>query len=102
LDAHRAKDVLFFPFSALLAQFGLEITDILQQYDAQKGCRPRWLCGGDADGESTFDEYFSAIFSELSEKVVEPWLLEFIQSNLPREVIPKSFTMVHPPNLNFA
>jgi hypothetical protein len=95
LDAYRAQNIFFFPFSALLAQFGLQITDILQQYDAQKGCRPRTLCSGDADGESTLDEYASSIVLELSDEVVKPWLLEFIQSNLGK--IPKSFMMVNPP-----
>jgi hypothetical protein len=53
------------------------------------------LCSGDADGESTLDEYASSIVLELSDEVVKPWLLEFIQSNLGK--IPKSFMMVNPP-----
>jgi hypothetical protein len=83
----------FVPIAAGLAQFGLQISDILNQYDSQKGCRPRKLCNGDADGRSTFEEYTSAAGWTLSEDVPPPWLLEIMSSNLPAGFY-KSFIMV--------
>jgi hypothetical protein len=92
LDACRAQKLQFLPIAAGLAQFGLQISDILIQYDSQKGCRPRGLCNGDADGRSTFEEYTTAAVSPLYDDVPPPWLLEIISSNL--DGFFKSFIMV--------
>jgi hypothetical protein len=91
----RAFVYTFLDFSAVLSQFGLQLSDLLIQYDAQKGCRPFFLCMGDADGRATFDEYFSAVTSQLSEEVPPPWLLQIITTNLPSDYFYASFIMVH-------
>jgi hypothetical protein len=53
------------------------------QYDAQKGCRPRKLCSGNADRRLSFDEYNQAIFESTSFEETPPWVLEIIQPNIP-------------------
>ena len=92
------KGIFFGEMSAVLSQIGLQISDILAQFDAQKGCRPRTLCSGDADGRSTLDEYFSAVYNPMSETVAPPWLFQQIKSKLSTYIEP-SFLMVQIPKL---
>jgi hypothetical protein len=69
------------------------MSEILAQYDAQKGCRPRWLCSGDADGIPTLDEFSAALSYPLSAEVAPPIMLAILSANLP-DLIPKSFLTV--------
>ena len=51
----------FVDWSTVLQQIaGMQINDVLAQYDAQKGCNPRWLCQGNDDGQVTEDEFSAA------------------------------------------
>jgi hypothetical protein len=67
--------------------------EILAQYDAQKGCRPRGLCSGDADGITTLDEFSAALNYPLSAEVAPPIMLAILSASLP-DLIPKSFLTV--------
>ncbi len=69
------------------------MSEVLAQYDAQKGCRPRRLCSGDADGRSTLDEFSAALTAPLSAEVAPPVMLAILSANLP-DSIPKSFLTV--------
>lgn len=75
----------FLEWSTVLQQIaGVQIIDLLAQYDAQKGCRPRWLCQGNDDGQASADEYVLAVLYGQPEP--PDWLRNILQ--------PYSFTMV--------
>jgi hypothetical protein len=86
----------YFLVSTLLIDRGLQITAVLAQYDAQKGCRPRRLCSGDADGLTTMEEFSDAVSNAFSDLIAPPLLREILYSNLPI-TIPKSYITVNVP-----
>jgi hypothetical protein len=57
------------------------------------------LCGGDADGRLTADEYFYAAYLSISRNAAPPWLIEILP-NLPDEY-QLSFLMVNGSKLLF-
>jgi hypothetical protein len=90
----RAQNIGFISWSMILSQQGgLQILDFLLQYDAQRGCRPRSLCQGNGDGQSSEDEYVQAISLKVTEENIRnaPWLAFILNPN-----VDPSFLFVSP------